>query len=105
MDSIVTPGDFNGDGNVDILARDRSGYLYFYGGNGAGGWSRSWMIGVGWNALKFVGGAGDFNGDGFPDVYGVDQQGRLLAYYSDGRTGWKGSEAVGAGFGLFTAIF
>jgi hypothetical protein len=90
---------------VDILARDRSGYLYFYGGNGAGGWTRSWLIGVGWNSLKLAGAAGDFNKDGNPDVYGVDQQGRLVIYYSDGRTGWRGSEAVGGGWGAFTAIF
>jgi hypothetical protein len=105
MDALLTPGDFNGDGKVDVLARDRSGYLYFYGGNGAGGWTRSWLIGVGWNALKTAGAAGDFDKDGFQDVYGVDQQGRLVIYYSDGRTGWRTTETVGSGWGGFTAIF
>ncbi|XAZ33241.1 VCBS repeat-containing protein [Paenarthrobacter ureafaciens] len=105
MDALLTPGDFNGDGKTDVLARDRNGYLYFYGGNGAGGWARSWLIGVGWSALKSVGAAGDFDRDGSPDVYGVDPQGRLVVYYSDGRTGWRGSEVVGSGWGGFTAIF
>lgn len=38
MTAIVGPGDFSGDGNVDVLARDSVGLVWLYRGNGRGGW-------------------------------------------------------------------
>ena len=39
MSSIVSAGDFNGDGDADVIARDTSGELWLYRGTGTGDWS------------------------------------------------------------------
>ncbi|WP_374956263.1 FG-GAP repeat domain-containing protein [Arthrobacter sp. MYb23] len=54
MTSITGPGDFNGDGHSDVLARDTSGTLWLYPGNGTGGWLSRVQAGQGWNAMTAV---------------------------------------------------
>jgi hypothetical protein len=44
--------DLNGDGKADLLARDTSGVLWFYPGNGKGSFSTRTRIGSGWNAMN-----------------------------------------------------
>ena len=38
MTAILGPGDWDGDGSADVLARDTAGGLWLYPGNGTGGW-------------------------------------------------------------------
>jgi hypothetical protein len=52
MNSIVGPGDFNGDRRTDILARDSSGVLWLYPGNGAGAHLPRVQVGPGWNGFS-----------------------------------------------------
>ncbi|MDO6142059.1 VCBS repeat-containing protein, partial [Paenarthrobacter aurescens] len=54
MTSITGPGDFNGDGRSDVLARDNSGTLWLYPGNGSGGWLARVQAGQGWNIMTAV---------------------------------------------------
>ncbi|HEU4491045.1 MAG TPA: polysaccharide deacetylase family protein [Jiangellales bacterium] len=50
---------------VDVLARDASGVLWLYRGNGSGGWlSPRLQVGTGWGGMTAVFGPGDFSGDG-----------------------------------------
>jgi peptidoglycan/xylan/chitin deacetylase (PgdA/CDA1 family) len=64
MTAILGPGDFSGDGNVDVLARD-GGALWLYRGNGSGRWlSPPLKIGTGWDGMTAILGPGDFSGDG-----------------------------------------
>ena len=43
--------DLDGDGKADLLARDTSGVLWFYPGNGKGSFSTRTRLGSGWNAM------------------------------------------------------
>lgn len=46
--------DFNGDGHVDLLARDAGGALWLYPSNGQGGWLPRVQAGTGWNTMNLI---------------------------------------------------
>jgi hypothetical protein len=52
--TLEPAGDFDGDGAQDVIARDRSGKLWLYPGNGRGGWGSRRQIGAGWASLTFI---------------------------------------------------
>ena len=104
MTAIVSPGDFNGDGRNDVLARDSSGALWLYPGNGAGGWGARRAVGSGWNVMTTIIAAHDFSGDGAPDVLAIDGSGTLWLYPGDGRGGWGSRQSVGVGWSGFTSV-
>jgi hypothetical protein len=54
MNSLVGPGDFNGDGKNDIIARDSIGDLYLYEGSGGSAWPTSRKVGSGWNIMTEI---------------------------------------------------
>ncbi|MFP3802121.1 hypothetical protein SB764_38495, partial [Paraburkholderia sp. SIMBA_027] len=43
--------DFTSDGRTDVVARDGSGALWLYPGNGSGGWLDPERAGQGWGAM------------------------------------------------------
>ncbi|WP_433875112.1 FG-GAP repeat domain-containing protein [Sinomonas atrocyanea] len=107
LSQIFSPGDFDGDGRNDVLARDAGGQLLLFRGDGKGGWlsDRATAVGWGWGGMARIGGAGDFDGDGTQDVWAIDGAGRLLVYFGNGRGGWRGSAVVGTGWSGFTSVF
>jgi hypothetical protein len=76
---LVGPGDLNGDGKGDLLARSSSA-LYFYAGNGDGNSmkSRVQVGGSGWSQYNSIVGAGDLNGDGRADIVARSSAGLFL---------------------------
>lgn len=84
---VVSVGDFNGDGNPDLLGVRSDGQLYFYGGDGAGGYRAAKVIGRGWNIYSGVYGVGDYNNDGTGDLLAVRPDGTLWFYAGTGRIG------------------
>ncbi len=70
-DDGKTVADFDGDGNLDILASSTAGNLLFRG-DGRGGLSEGLNLGP-----VMPGVAADFNADGAPDLVSTDSQGRL----------------------------
>ena len=52
--TIISAGDFNGDGKSDVLARGRDGILWMYPGNGTGGFLPRRSVGPGWNSFSTV---------------------------------------------------
>ncbi|WP_434316135.1 N,N-dimethylformamidase beta subunit family domain-containing protein [Leifsonia sp. P73] len=104
MTAIVSPGDFDGDGHNDVLARDAAGALWLYPGDGAGGWGARRLVGAGWNIMTTIVAAHDFTGDGHPDIFAVDASGALWLYPGDGHGGWLARQAIGTGWNVMTAI-
>lgn len=104
MTAIVSPGDFDGDGHNDLLARDSGGALWLYAGNGTGGWQPRVLVGVGWNVMSRIIAAHDFNGDGKPDLLAVDGFGILWLYPGNGSGGWLSRQLIGSGWNTMTVI-
>ncbi|HSO70177.1 MAG TPA: VCBS repeat-containing protein, partial [Arachnia sp.] len=106
LTAIIGPGDFSGDENVDVLARDAAGLLWLYRGDGRGGWiSPALQVGNGWQGMTAIIGSGDFSGDGNVDVLARDTAGRLWLYRGNGRGGWiSPALQIGNGWQGLTAI-
>jgi hypothetical protein len=85
--SVVGIGDFTKDGHADILARDASGALWTYPGNGSGTLGARIASGTGFSPYTLAA-AGDLNGDGFPDLFTIDSGGTLRLYTGNGAGGW-----------------
>jgi len=90
-------------GPVDLAARDAHGKLWLYPGTGTGGFAKSRLIGVGWNAFTAILGPGDFTGDGHADIIARDSANRLWLYPGNGLGGFLHAVQIGAGWS-FTAI-
>jgi hypothetical protein len=83
-------GDWNGDGNPDVVARSgRTGLLYLYAGNGRGGLARPVLMGPrNYAGVQLIAGVGDMTGDGHPDLMGQPVGGSMRIYPGNGRTGF-----------------
>jgi hypothetical protein len=106
LDQLDTVGDFNGDGTLDIVARNPStGELWLYPGNGRGGWLPRVRIGSGWNVMNALVGPGDWNGDGYPDLLARERAtGHLWLYPGNGRGGWLPRVRIGSGWNVMNAL-
>jgi hypothetical protein len=83
--SVVGAADFNDDGVTDLLARDTTGNLWLYPGDGLGDGSfgdtsTRVLVGTGFTTAKYplVTSIGDANGDGLPDLYATTASGGLV---------------------------
>lgn len=108
--SIVGVGDLNGDGYGDLLGRDKSNVLWFYGGRGNGYQFASRIrIGAGWGIFNKFTGAGDVTGDGRADLIARGNDGTLWVYPGTGSSsgvlgnrvligegGWNGFTKIAA---------
>ncbi|MEU2547312.1 FG-GAP-like repeat-containing protein [Streptomyces roseolus] len=107
MNALAGPGDLNGDGKADLIAREAStGKLWLYPGTTSGGLGARKLIGSGgWNAMETLLAVGDFSGDGRPDLatvtnekYAIDgfvgNPGWLLTYNGLGNGGFASGARV-----------
>lgn len=104
MTWLGSPGDLNGDGRADLMARDRSGNLFAYWGDGAGGFTLgTTRIGSGWQTMTSIIPMGDINGDGLVDVLAADGRTGLLRRYWFTAPGspMTGGTVVGSSFNAF----
>ncbi|MEU5277132.1 FG-GAP-like repeat-containing protein [Streptomyces asoensis] len=89
--------DLNADTYPDVVARDASGVLWLYPGNGSNGLGTRSQLGTGWNGFSFAG-IGDFNGDGNPDVIVRDDATRILWLYPRTATAFSVRQQIGSGW-------
>ena len=106
MSALFSPGDWNGDGHSDLIARRRSdNTLWLYPGNGAGGFLTPRQIGAGWGSMSSFEATGDFDLNGAADFVVRRTDGALLLYRGDGRGGFaEAGEVVGRGWNIFSSI-
>lgn len=105
MNAFAAPGDFTGDGAVDLIAREgATGYLWLYPGTGTGGWRPRIRIGTGWSGYTIMS-SGDLTGDRTSDLVARDSRGRLWLYGGNGIGGWLPRVQIGTGWSGMDAIF
>jgi hypothetical protein len=104
MNAILTPGDVTGDGNADVLGRDRAGRLWLYPGNGASGFLSKRLIGNGWNTMTAITKAANLNGTGRPDVLARDAAGTLWLYPLTGNAVFGPRSRIGATWNGYTIL-
>jgi hypothetical protein len=104
-DRLTSSGDVNGDGFVDLIARQTStGDMYFYAGTADHRLKSRVRIGTNWKLYKQIAGAGDLNGDGRGDLLGVDSAGVLWRYYGTSTGGVTPRVRVGGGWNVYSAL-
>lgn len=101
-DLILPVGDFDSDGDSDVLARDSAGGMHLYKGNGTGGFEAGagGVIDSGWGTGTFnsVIAPGDWDGDGNPDLLARSLNGNLYLYRGNGRGGfYSGGRQIASG--------
>ncbi|WP_231938643.1 GH25 family lysozyme, partial [Arthrobacter sp. B6] len=97
-------GDSDGDGKPDLVTHRSDGSLWFYAGNGAGGYQTGRVIGTGWNIYDRIVGVGDSNRDGRRDLLARRTDGTLWFYAGDGRGNYESARQVGSGWQIFDHI-
>ncbi|WRS30242.1 FG-GAP-like repeat-containing protein [Actinomycetaceae bacterium MB13-C1-2] len=95
--------DWNGDGNVDIIARMKSdNSLRLYPGNGRGGFLPSRQIGNGWGGMSHILLTETATG---PGIYAVTAgESRMYFYPGDGFGGFRSPNRLGTGWGAMSAL-
>jgi hypothetical protein len=102
--AIVAPGDWNGDGATDLIARKANGTLWMFRGNGKTGFLGSSQIATGWNAFTAIVAPGPWNSDGTSDLIVRKADGSLWMYRGNGLGGFLGSSRIATGFGAMNLI-
>jgi hypothetical protein len=108
-DLVLPIGDFDSDGDSDVLARDSAGGMRLFKSSGAGGFEAGTggVIDAGWGTGTFnsVIAPGDWNGDGNPDLLARRLNGSLHLYRGNGRGGfYSGSQQIASGMNGATLI-
>lgn len=73
-------GDWNGDGNTDIVAMNQTGQLWVFVADGSGRFAGGQRIDIEWSPTTNLAPGGDWNGDGRADLLTINPAGQLWLY-------------------------
>lgn len=91
-DTLMKAGDWDRDGDGDILGRRASdGALFLLRGNGTGRFAKQERIATGLGNVRLLTAAGDVTGDGWPDLMGQPANGGMRIYPGRGAQGLASS--------------
>ncbi|MER7946387.1 VCBS repeat-containing protein [Streptomyces sp. NPDC096079] len=104
-DRVAAPGNLDASPHADVIARDRSGALWFYSGTGNALAPRK-KIGTGWGVYTQLTGPGDLTGDGRADLVATDTTGALWLYSGTGNANapFTARKKIGTGWGVYNRI-
>ncbi|MEU9855322.1 FG-GAP-like repeat-containing protein [Streptomyces sp. NPDC047974] len=93
-------------GGQTLVARDRTGMLWYYPGDGNGGTGTRKAVGGGWQVYDKLAGGSDLNGDGKADLLAADKAGVLWYYKGTGDSAapFTGKTRIGGGWGKFNHL-
>lgn len=99
--SVAGMGDWDGDGHVDVVARDSRGRVWLYPGDSSRGPTTDgrFLIGDSMQDFTFAGVA-DWDGDEHVDLIARDARGRMWLYPGESSRGYSGERRVLIGFGF-----
>ncbi|MFB6837061.1 FG-GAP-like repeat-containing protein [Streptomyces sp. NPDC056361] len=105
-DRIEATGDIAGSNVGDLIAREPSGALWLYQGDGRGGFGGRTKIGTGWQTFTQIAGGSDLTGDGRADLVAVDKAGDLYVYPGTGSSNspFGARKKVGTGWGVYNQL-
>ncbi|GAA5042040.1 N-acetylmuramoyl-L-alanine amidase [Streptomyces similanensis] len=96
------------DGTGDMVARDKSGTLWYYKGTGkpAAPFATRIKVGAGWNTYDVLIGARDLTGDGKADLLARDASGALWLYQGTGSATapFAARTKVGSGWNTYNSL-
>jgi hypothetical protein len=105
-DRIEATGDLGGTPVGDLVARDASGVLWLYQGNGRGGFASRTRVGGGWQVYDRITGGSDVTGDGRNDLLATDRSGVLWLYPGTGKVAapFSARKRMGGGWGVYNDL-
>lgn len=100
FDVLTSPGDLNGDGRADLLARQTTtGDMYLFPGAAGGKFAPKVRIYTNWKTYAQITGVGDITGDGRADLLCHDRKGGLWRYNGLGNGRFAPRVQVFSGWG------
>ncbi|WP_137991328.1 FG-GAP repeat domain-containing protein [Streptomyces vilmorinianum] len=105
-DRIEATGNLGGTEVGDLLARDRSGVLWLYQGNGLSGFATRIKVGTGWQIYDKIEAGSDLTNDGRADVIATDKYGGLWLYPGTGNAAkpYSARKKIGMGWGIYNEL-
>ncbi|CUR59429.1 N-acetylmuramoyl-L-alanine amidase, family 2 [metagenome] len=88
---LLNVGDWDRDGDGDLIVRTRIGELRLRIANGDGTFAPPETIGTGFDKVGLLSAVGDLTGDGYPDLMGQPTGGAMRIYPGRGLSGLKPS--------------
>ena len=90
-DALFNAGDWDRDGDGDMIYRSGRGALFLRTGDGNGGFGDRKKLASGFDKVRLLAAVGDMTGDGWPDLMGQPAGSSMRIYPGNGLHGLKAS--------------